>query len=110
MTLRNTLRMGLSGGVLLVASLAVVAAPPAAPGSASATARLQAQQKDVDAKLVAARARHDALQAEMTQLEQHNALQKKQLQQRDSDIASLQQQLRAAGAPASALSSAPASH
>lgn len=107
MPLQGSLRICLLSAVLLGTPLAAEAAPPAPPAGKTA---LQAQQQDVDAKLAAARARHAALQAEMAQLEQHNVLQQRQLQQRETDIASLQQQLRAAGVPASALSSAPAGH
>jgi len=80
-----------------------IAAPPAS-ASAEPPAHLQGQMKDVDAKLVAARARNEALQAQVTQMEQQNAAQQKQLQQRDAQIAALQAKLRAAGVPASATS------
>ena len=97
-------------GLMAVLALGMAAPSMAAPPAAHSTAALQAQQKDVDARLAAARTRHAALQAQVTQQEQQNAAQHKQLQQRDAEIATLQQKLRAAGVPASALSSAPASH
>jgi chromosome segregation ATPase len=82
---------------------ATIAAPPAS-ASAEPPAHLQGQVKDVDAKLATARARNEALQAQVTQMEQQNAAQQKQLQQRDAQIAALQAKLRAAGVPASATS------
>lgn len=93
--------------VLLGASMVARAAPPASHPETKA--ELQAQQKDVDAKLAAAHAQHAALQAELTQLEQQNAVRQRQLQQRDADVAVLQKQLQAAGVQAPA-SSASASH
>jgi septal ring factor EnvC (AmiA/AmiB activator) len=80
-----------------------IAAPPAS-ASAEPPAHLHGQVKDVDAKLAAARARNEALQAQVTQMEQQNAAQQKQLRQRDAQIAALQAKLHAAGVPASATS------
>ena len=82
---------------------AAIAAPPAST-SARHPAHLQSQVKEVDAGLAAAHARDEALQAQVTQMEQQNAAQQKQLQQRDAEIAALQEKLQAAGVPASATS------
>ena len=88
------------GMALLGASGALMAAPPA--HHAGKTATLQAQVKDVDAKITAARAQNATLQAQVSQMEQQSAAQTKQLQQRDAEIAALQQKLQAVGVPASA--------
>ena len=88
---------------LLGTSVAAMAAPPAASRTGN-TADLQAQVKDVDAKIAAARAHNAALQARMTQLEQQNSAQQKRMQQRDAEIAALQQKLQAAGGPAATAS------
>ena len=101
MTLHKTLRNTAIGLALLGASLAATAAPPA---RARHPANLQAQVKDVDAKLAAARTHNEALQAQVAQMEQQNAAHEKQSQQRDAEIAALQQKLQAAGVPASAAS------
>ena len=85
------------------ASGALMAVPPAS-GHADNTTPLQAQVKDTDAKIAAARSRNAALQAQVAQREQQNAARQKQLQQRDAEIAALQQKLQAAGVPASATS------
>ncbi|HKZ09921.1 MAG TPA: hypothetical protein VJL61_04330 [Rhodanobacteraceae bacterium] len=82
--------------------MAIAAPPPSA--SAKSPAHLQNQVKEVDAKLAAARSHNDALQAQVTQMEQRSAAQQKQLQQRDAEIAALQAKLHAAGVPASAAS------
>lgn len=95
---RKSLLIGLLGMLALGMAVPTMAAPPAA----HSTATLQAQQKDVDAKLAAARTRHAALQAQVEQLEQQNTAQHNQLQQRDAEIAALQQKLQAAGVPSSA--------
>ncbi len=89
--------------VVLLGASAAMAAPPSR--HAGKTSDLKAQQKDVDAKLASARTHHEALQSQVTQLEQQNAVQQKQLQQRDAEISALQQKLQAAGVPASAASS-----
>ncbi|MGH8184400.1 MAG: hypothetical protein ACREPH_12150 [Rhodanobacteraceae bacterium] len=91
----------LVGIVLLGASAVSLATPPASRGTRHA-ADVQAQLKDVDAKITAARAHNAALQTQMTQMEQQNTARKAQLQQRDAEIAALQKKLRAAGVPASA--------
>jgi septal ring factor EnvC (AmiA/AmiB activator) len=89
-------------GVLLLgsASVAMAASPASDSGSAHAVAGVQAQVKKVDAEVAAARTRHAALQARVSQLEQHNSAQQKQLQQRDAEIAALQQRLQGAGGAA----------
>lgn len=106
MALQGVLQKGLLCGVLLGTALTAFGAPSAPQ---TGKAGLQAQQKNVDAKLAAARTRHEALQAEVAQQEQQNTAQQQRLQQRDAEIAALQQKLQAAGVPAST-SSAPASH
>lgn len=98
-----TLRSIVLGMALLGASSALMAAPPAS-GHADTKARLQAQVKDVDAKIAAAQAQNKALQAQVSQQEQQNAARANQLQQRDAEIAALQQKLQAAGIPTSATS------
>lgn len=75
-----------------------VAAPPAGSGAGDVAAQL----KDVNARITAARTHHKVLQAQVAQMEQQNAAQQKQLQQKDAEIAALQQKLRAGGAPAPA--------
>ncbi|MDE2224295.1 MAG: hypothetical protein KGJ46_03380 [Xanthomonadaceae bacterium] len=91
---------------LLGASAVSSATPPATP-HADKTTGLQAQVKDVDAKIAAARVQNAALQAQVSQMEQQNAARAKQLQARDAEIAALQQKLQAAGVPTSAT---PAGH
>jgi septal ring factor EnvC (AmiA/AmiB activator) len=85
---------------LLGVSAASMAAPPA--HHADSKASLQAQVKDSETKIAAARAQNATLQAQVSQMEQQNAARGKQLQARDAEIAALQQKLQAAGAPASA--------
>ena len=82
---------------------ALMAAPPAS-GHPHKTAALQAQVKDADAKIAAARTQNATLQAQVSRMEQQNAASAKQLQARDAEIATLQQKLQAAGVPASATS------
>lgn len=101
MTPTNALQ-GLVLAACLLAGTAVAMA--AAPPAAQSKAKLQTQLKGVDAQLATARSTHDALQAQVAQLEQHNADQQKQIQQRDAKIAALQQRLRDAGVPASGTS------
>ena len=103
MALHPSLRSIVLGMALLGAPGALMAAPPAS-GHAHKTPALQAQVKDSDAKIAAARARNTTLQAQVSQMEQQNAAQAKQLQQRDAEIAALQQILQAAGVPTSAAS------
>lgn len=103
MALHSTLRSIVLGMALLGASSALMAAPPAS-GHADTKPGLQAQVKDVDAKIAAARAQNTALQAQVSQKEQQNAARAKQLQQRDAEIAALQRKLQAAGVPTSATS------
>ncbi|HET7162928.1 MAG TPA: hypothetical protein VFI32_09705 [Rhodanobacteraceae bacterium] len=103
MTLHPTLRSLVLGSALLGASSVLMAAPPVS-GHAGKTPALQAQVKDADAKIAAARAHNAALQAQISQMEQQNAASAKQLQARDAEIAALQQKLQAAGVPASATS------
>ncbi|TAN06989.1 MAG: hypothetical protein EPN38_06755 [Rhodanobacteraceae bacterium] len=96
-----------SGGRLLgVALLGVATAAFAAPPPAHKMS-LQEQVQDISAQITAARTQNAALQAQVTQMEQQSAAQQKQLQQRDAEIAALQQKARAAGVPASALSTGP---
>ncbi|HVX03710.1 MAG TPA: hypothetical protein VHA71_01175 [Rhodanobacteraceae bacterium] len=95
--LRNTVIVT----ALLGAPAAATAASPPARHVAT-TASLQAQVKDSEAKIAAARAQNATLQAQVSQMEQQNAARGKQLQARDAEIAALQQKLQAAGAPASA--------
>jgi septal ring factor EnvC (AmiA/AmiB activator) len=84
------------GAALLGAPMAMSAATP--------HAAVHAQLKDVDAKVAAARAHQTALQSQVTTLEQQNAAQQKQLQDRDAEIAVLQRKLQAAGVPAASAS------
>lgn len=101
---------GWVGLCLAGAAMAALAVPmPQAQHKAGGEAAMQARQKDVEARIEAARQRHETLQAQVSQLEQQNAERQKALQQRDAEIAALQQKLQAAGVPASA-ASAPASH
>ncbi|TAN03364.1 MAG: hypothetical protein EPN36_13125 [Rhodanobacteraceae bacterium] len=100
MTRCTLLRVSLACSVLLGASLAAVAAPPASQRGTHAD--LQAQVKAIDAKIAAARTHNTALQSQVAQMEGQNATQKTQLQQRDAEIAALQKRLQAAGAPTSA--------
>ena len=93
------LRNAMIAAVLLGTSAASMAAPPRTPAD---KASLQAQVKDSDAKIAAARAQNATLQAQVSQMEQQNAARGKQMQARDAEIAALQQKLQAAGAPASA--------
>lgn len=95
------LRNAMIVATLLGASAASTAATPPAP-HADTKASLQAQVKDSEAKIAAARAQNATLQAQVSQMEQQNAARGKQLQARDAEIAALQQKLQAAGAPASA--------
>ncbi len=103
----RTSALGCLLGVALFGAPTVAMAAPPASGHANRPANLQAQVKDVDAKLAAAHSHNQALQAQVTQMEQQNDAQQKRLQQRDAEIAALQQKLRAAGAPASAASVQP---
>jgi peptidoglycan hydrolase CwlO-like protein len=89
-------------GVLALCTAPIMAAPQA-PHSAG---KLQAQVKAVDAKLAAAHSKNDALQAQVAAMEKRNAAKQEQLQQRDDEIAALQKKLQAAGAPASAATTA----
>ncbi len=89
--------------VMIVAALlgtpvALMAAPPARHAD---KAGLQAQVKDSEAKIAAARAQNATLQAQVSRMEQQNAASGKALQARDAEIAALQQKLQAAGVPAS---------
>jgi len=95
---RKSILAGLVGLLALCAAAPIMAAPPAA----HSTTRLQAQLRDVDAKLATAHSKNEALQAQVAQLEQQNAAKQQQMQQRDARIAALQKQLQAAGVPASA--------
>jgi len=101
--MKQLLIASMVGMALVGASGALMAVPPAS-GHADNTTPLQAQVKDTDAKIAAARSRNAALQAQVAQREQQNAARQKQLQQRDAEIAALQQKLQAAGVPASATS------
>jgi septal ring factor EnvC (AmiA/AmiB activator) len=98
MAMHDLMRNTILCVTLAGASLAAMAAPPPA-------AHLRKQLKDVDARIAAARAHHDALRAQVAQMEQQNAARQKQLQQRDAEIAALQEKLQAAGIPASVASS-----
>jgi flagellar motility protein MotE (MotC chaperone) len=102
MTLLKRLRGSLIGAWLLGASAVALAAPPAAHKTS-----LRAQVQEIGAQITAARTQNTALQAQVAQMEQQSAAQQKQLQQRDAEIAALQQKLRAAGVPASAVSTGP---
>ena len=103
MALHPSLRSIVLGVSLFGVSGVLMAAPPAS-GRTDKTAGLQAQVKDVDAKIAAARARNAALQAQVSQAEQQSAARAKQLQARDAEIAALQQKLQAAGVSTSAAS------
>lgn len=97
------------GGCLVVAMLlgaSSIASGAPRSGSASATtlSSLRTQIQDFSDKLGVAHAKNMALQSEVTELEKQNAARKLQLQQRDDQIAALQRQLAAAGAPVSAVS------
>ncbi|MES2403568.1 MAG: hypothetical protein V4567_04405 [Pseudomonadota bacterium] len=94
------LRNAMIVAVLLGAAAASMATPPAR--HAETKASLQAQVKDSEAKIAAARAQNATLQAQVSQMEQQNAARGKQLQARDAEIAALQRKLQAAGVPASA--------
>jgi flagellar motility protein MotE (MotC chaperone) len=102
MTLLKWLRGSLMGAGLLGASAVALAASPAAHKTG-----LHAQVQEVSAQITAARTQNAALQAQVAQMEQQSVAQQKQLQQRDAEIAALQQKLRAAGVPASAVSTGP---
>lgn len=99
---RSALSVWLLCGAMLGTPVAVWGGAPPAAHHASSAARVRAQIKAVDAKLAAARARQASLQAQVAALEQKNDAQQKLVQQRDATIATLQRQLAAAGAPASA--------
>ncbi|MDE2053935.1 MAG: hypothetical protein KGI62_04545 [Xanthomonadaceae bacterium] len=103
MSRNAVLRNAMIFAALLGASAVSSATPPATP-HADKTTGLQAQVKDVDAKIAAARVQNAALQAQVSQMEQQNAARAKQLQARDAEIAALQQKLQAAGVPTSATS------
>ncbi|HEX5353396.1 MAG TPA: hypothetical protein VFW60_04895 [Rhodanobacteraceae bacterium] len=94
----------MAGVVLFGASMAAMAATPPAHHRATHAASLRAKLNSVDAKIKTARAHQADLQSQATHLEQQNAAQQKQLQQRDAEIAALQQKLHAAGVPASGTS------
>jgi peptidoglycan hydrolase CwlO-like protein len=98
--MRKSILIGFIGSLALCVAVPTMAAPPA---SHSAT-RLQAQLKDLGAKLADAHSRNQNLQAQVARLEQQNAAKQQQVQQRDARIAALQMQLRAAGVPASTTS------
>jgi Tfp pilus assembly protein PilO len=99
------LRSIVLGVLLLGASGGSMAVPPSSRHP-DTTAGMQAQVKNSDAKIAAARAHNEALQAQVAQMEQQTAARAKQLQQRDAEIAALQQKLQAAGVPASSATSA----
>lgn len=83
--------------------VALHAAPPAAASAPAHSKRaLQAQVRQVGAKIATERARNGDLQAKVSALEAQNAASAKALQDRDAQIAALQRQLDAHGAPASA--------
>ena len=96
------LRNAMIVAALFGASAASMAAPPA--HHVDTKASLQAQVKDSDARIAAARAQNATLQSQVSQMEQQNAARGKQLQARDAEIAALQQKLQAAGVPAAASS------
>lgn len=98
--MRKSTLIGFIGTLALCAAAPAVAAPPVS----HSVAGLQAQVKDVDAKLANAHARNETLQAQVAQLEQQNAAKQQQMQQRDAEIAALQAQIKAAVVPASAAS------
>ncbi len=87
-----------------VAAMTMAVAAPPASASVKPPGHLQSQVNEVDAKLAAARSHNEALQAQVTQMEQRSAAQQKQLQQRDAEIAALQAKVHAAGVPTSATS------
>lgn len=93
----------LAGMVLLGTPMTGIAVPPASRPTSSAAA-VQAQLKDVDAKITTARAQQAKLQSQVTQMEQQNAASRQKLQQRDAEIAALQRKLAAAGVPAASAS------
>ncbi|MGH8113969.1 MAG: hypothetical protein ACREPS_02780 [Rhodanobacteraceae bacterium] len=107
---RKVMLAGLLGTAVLGTgiSMMVQAAPVGEPGVSAIgihdRKQMQAQLKEVDAKVSTARAHNTELQAQVTRLEQQNADRRKQLQQRDDEIAALQEKLQAAGGPGSASS------
>lgn len=91
-------------GVLAVALFGMAAAAMAAPPSPHPAGDRQTQLQKVNADVAAARTRNAALQAKVTEMEQQNSAQHRQLEQRDAEIAALQKKLQATGVPASAAS------
>lgn len=108
---RSPMLTRLLGLALMAATMPVMvqAAPVGQQGSAGAGAhdgkQVQAQLKDVDAKISTARAHNTELQAQVSQMEHQNSDRHNQLQQRDDEIAALQKKLQTAGAPTSVSSS-----
>lgn len=107
---RKSLLTGLLGAAVLGACISMMA-QAALVGQQDSTAtgthgkkQMQAQLKNMDAKISTARAHNAELQAQVMQMEQQNADRQKHLQQRDDEIAVLQKKLQAAGVPASAAS------
>ncbi|MGH8126202.1 MAG: hypothetical protein ACREPK_10200 [Rhodanobacteraceae bacterium] len=91
-------------GALLGLSMAVMATTPAPQHARKHASGLHAQLQSVDAKITVAQVHRARLQSQVRRLEQQNTAQQKQLQQRDAEIAALQQKLQAAGVPASGTS------
>ncbi len=100
MKLREMRQRGVLGAALFGMAAVAMAAPPSSQPARDPDAQLHKVNVDV----AAARTRNAALQARVTTMEQQNSAQHRQLEQRDAEIAALQQKLRAAGAPASAAS------
>lgn len=98
MKFRN--RLMLSGMVCLLAGAGL---PTMGQASAAAKSHgnkaVQAQLKNVEAKVSKAQDRNAELQAQVAKMERENADREKHLKQRDEQIAALQKKLAAAGAP-----------
>ena len=98
MRLRSQLVLSVTVCVLLGTGLPTLAqAAPAAKSHAKKA--VQAQLKDVEAKVSKAQDRNAELQAQVAKMERENADREKRLKQRDEEIAALQKKLEAAAAP-----------
>lgn len=103
MRLRSQLMLSVMACVLLGTGLPTLAQASTAAKSHGNKA-VQAQLKDVEAKVSKAQGRNAELQAQVAKMERENAQREKRLKQRDDEIAALQKKLEAAGAPSAASS------